>query len=368
MRSISSITRTELIALIVGVLAIATLVVVVLGLLPFGGPDGDQTSSPSGETTATPRDTRSDRGAAEPVTVAFIADQGMTEESRDVLRLIDREEADVVVHSGDFDYQHDPRAWDAMINETLGPEFPYVATIGDHDREAWSGYQRVIRNRVQRADGLNCTGKLGLRSTCTYENVSVVQTSDGICDYPEDINNFSGLCKGLEDADYEEYTAQQLANANTTWQICSWHRPHHTYQVGDKGTTVPLEMYDTCREGGAIVATGHNHAYGRTYAMRNFSERSIADRSPPYTVGEGTSFAVVSGLGGKSFYEPTNNTEAPWWADTYTNGSFGAFFCTLYPDGTGQCYFKNTDGTVVDGPFAVESANASHENSTAAAG
>ncbi len=44
--------------------------------------------------------------------VAFIADQGLGKNSVAVLNLIKKEQADLVVHMGDFDYEDSPEQWD----------------------------------------------------------------------------------------------------------------------------------------------------------------------------------------------------------------------------------------------------------------
>ncbi|MEN8161266.1 MAG: hypothetical protein ABFS41_14435, partial [Myxococcota bacterium] len=66
----------------------------------------------------------------EPVKIAFIGDQGLGPDPEAVLQLILDEGADAVVHSGDFDYENDPAAWDDQINGILGEEFPYFASVG----------------------------------------------------------------------------------------------------------------------------------------------------------------------------------------------------------------------------------------------
>ncbi len=43
----------------------------------------------------------------------------------------------MVLHQGDFDYKDDPDAWDQRINLVLGPDFPYFASIGNHDFAFW---------------------------------------------------------------------------------------------------------------------------------------------------------------------------------------------------------------------------------------
>ena len=56
--------------------------------------------------------------------VAFIGDQGLGPNSIAVLNLIKNENAQMVLHQGDFDYQDDPDAWDKMISNELGDDFP----------------------------------------------------------------------------------------------------------------------------------------------------------------------------------------------------------------------------------------------------
>lgn len=53
------------------------------------------------------------------------------------------------------------------------------------------------------------------------------------------------------------------------------------------------EVYDTCREYGAIIATGHEHSYSRTYAMKNFSSQQIASTTNDVVLKEGGNFFVL---------------------------------------------------------------------------
>ena len=78
-------------------------------------------------------------GLSEPLTVAFIGDQGSGEEARSVLQLIKAEGADLVLHQGDFDYRDDPEYWDGTITSILGADFPYFASVGNHDADRFFG-------------------------------------------------------------------------------------------------------------------------------------------------------------------------------------------------------------------------------------
>ena len=113
------------------------------------------------------------RESAQPVTVAFIGDQGMKSTSRAVLQLIKAESADLVLHQGDLDYRNKPTEWDAFITDILGADFPYLASVGNNDR-GWhrpDGYQDKLQARLDRIDELTCSGDLGVESVCTFRGL-----------------------------------------------------------------------------------------------------------------------------------------------------------------------------------------------------
>ncbi|MCZ6530490.1 MAG: metallophosphoesterase, partial [Chloroflexi bacterium] len=148
-------------------------------------------------------------------TVAFIGDQGSTSDALAVLALIKSEGADMVLHQGDLDYNHDPDAWDQRINDVLGPDFPYFASIGNHDRRAWIGYQRKLTDRLARIPEADCTGDLGVKSSCRYRGLFFI---------------LSGV--GTRGLGHESYIREELAQSNAIWRICSWHKNHQNMQIG----------------------------------------------------------------------------------------------------------------------------------------
>ena len=62
----------------------------------------------------------------------------------------------MVLHQGDFDYLDDPDLWDAQINNILGSDFPYFASIGNHDKLEWNGYQEKLQNRLDKIPNVQC--------------------------------------------------------------------------------------------------------------------------------------------------------------------------------------------------------------------
>jgi len=281
---------------------------------------------------------------AQPLTVAFIGDQGFTKNSRAVLRLIKQQGTDMVLHQGDFDYKRKPGKWNAMINEILGEDFPYFASIGNHDVKAWhgaNGYQAKLRARLARIEGAQCNGDLGLRSACTYRGLFFILS--GIGTLPK---------RSRDDPHHVGYIKDQLAKTDAAWRICSWHKNQRAMQLGGKGSAVGWQACEACREGGAIVATAHEHSYSRTHLMDNFETQSVASRPNTLVLERGKSFAFVSGLGGRGIRD--QERDGDWWAAKYTKdqgADYGALFCTFNvggDPGRAHCHFRAISGKVPD--------------------
>src|SRR6202521_2836626 len=94
--------------------------------------------------------------ATEPdLKIAFIGDVGHGANQQAVLRLIKSEGAQAVLHQGDFDYTNDPTAFWGSVDAVLGPNFPYFASIGNHDASNWPtttnpSYSKMLKDRMAR--------------------------------------------------------------------------------------------------------------------------------------------------------------------------------------------------------------------------
>ncbi len=276
--------------------------------------------------------------SVEATKVAFIGDQGLGSDSVSVLELIRDEEADVVLHQGDFDYRNDPDLWMQQIDSVLGTNFPYFASVGNHDLLAWDDYQSKLQLRLDTIEGAVCTGELGVNSACTYKGIFFV---------------LSGV--GTLGSNHIDYLRTELEGSDAYWKICSWHKNQHLMQVGGKGNEVGWEAYETCRTAGAIVATGHEHSYSRTYLMSSFESQTIASFSDKLTLSPGESFVFVSGIAGKGIRPQQDDLGSnPWWASVYTsdeNANPGALFCSFNANDNEReavCYFKDIEGNIVD--------------------
>ncbi|MDH3677655.1 MAG: metallophosphoesterase [Nitrosopumilus sp.] len=285
--------------------------------------------------------------ASENFKVAFIGDQGIGANSVSVLQLIKDEGTDMVLHQGDFDYSDDSDAWDQQINNVLGSNFPYFASIGNHDVAAWSDYQLALANRLDRLSDIECKGDIGVNSSCKYKGVFFI---------------LSGV--GTLGSNHSSFIEKELLADNSIWRICSWHKNMNAMQLGSKSDETGWEVYKNCRNGGAIIATGHEHSYSRTKTLSNFSTQTV---NPQWThpndvmIGTNSSFAFVSGIAGHSIRNQDRclPTTFPYgcngeWANIYTsdqNANYGALFCTFFVDGKpnkANCYFKDILGSIPD--------------------
>ncbi len=134
-------------------------------------------------------------------------------------------------------------------------------------------------------------------------------------------------------------------------------------QVGGKTDQAGWGVYEKCKEGGGIVATGHEHGYSRTKTLSEMEQTTVHpvwNDPNNVVVTEGATFAFVSGLGGQSIRDQERCTgpgpapDCDIWASIYTSdqgANYGALFCTFYVDGNpnkANCYFKDIDGNIPD--------------------
>jgi hypothetical protein len=297
--------------------------------------------------------------------VAFFADQGLGGNAESVLSLVLVEGADAVLHTGDFDYADDPAAWEAQIDATLGADFPYFASAGNHDVAAYrgaGGYQERLAARMQRL-AIPWDGDLGVQCSFEFGGIFFVLTA------PQDFGDGDGF--------HDLYIRDQLAADAHPWRVSGWHKNMTAMQVGQKSNATGWGVYEESRRGGAIVATGHEHSYERTHLLSEMSTQTVASTASPLALAsddpatpedEGRSFAFVSGLGGASIRN--QYLDGPWWASIYTlddaNAAYGALFGVFHYQGDPRLahfYFKNVNGEVID-DFLVESRLFAPEPST----
>jgi hypothetical protein len=174
---------------------------------------------------------------------------------------------------------------------------------------------------------------------------------------------------GPGNGNYDRFIRDALEKDDSIWSVCSWHKNQRDYQTGDKPDEAGWGVYEQARKGGAIIATGHEHAYSRTFTMSHIQSKQVASNDPaqltlakddPATTGvdEGRSFVFVSGLGGKD--ARVQRRGGAWWAKIHTANQGarpGALFGVFNKGGDprlAEFYFKDINGRIVD-TFQVRS-------------
>lgn len=332
---------------------------------------GDTSAAGSGGTTShgsaldtgdAPPDVASadDGGATETVPnlrVAFFGDHGLGAESEATLALVLSEGAALLVVLGDYDYVNDAAAWEEQLDAALPPEFPVLAVAGNHDVPAWDDYEAVLEDRLFAIQDAECAGEIGVQMACRFRGLDLLLSGVGTMDPASAV-------------DHEDFLLQGLAGSDAIWKICAWHKNQHDMQTGGKTDEVGWEAYRICQAGGAIIATGHEHAYGRTRSLTALGDREQghgAYGSPEQmNVTPGSTFVFVSGLGGQSIRDfESDHEQDTWWASVLTsnrhvvNGtevedftaSAGVLFIDFHVDGDprrARGWYKTIAGEVID--------------------
>jgi len=227
------------------------------------------------------------------------------------------------------------------------PALSKFLTTFNHDTLVWIGYQAKLADRLARIPEAHCTGDLGVKSSCRYQGLFFI---------------LAGV--GTMGSGHESYIRDELAQSDTIWRISSWHKNQRNMQIGGKGNATGWGVYEACREGGAMIATAHEHSYERTKTLIHMQSQSIDPEWPhpqQVRVAPGASFVFVSGLGGHSIRDQERclPSTPPYgcngeWASIYSSNQGaapGALFCSFNVaarPNQAHCYFKDIGGSVAD--------------------
>jgi hypothetical protein len=185
-----------------------------------------------------------------------------------------------------------------------------------------------------------CEGEVGVNEVCTYKGLTFV---------------LSGV--GTQGARSEDFITQSFQKYGGRWRVCAWHKNQRDMQLGGKSDEVGWSAYETCRMNGAIVQTGHEHSYSRSYTMKHFETKNVVSTSNDASVGFNESFVFVSGVAGIGVRVCQGGRENnPWWAAAFCDGLGpglldGGLICKYNYNGQADkayCYFKQKNGVVID--------------------
>ena len=282
----------------------------------------------------------------EEIRIAFIGDQGGSEflsNDIEVLKLIKNENVDLVIHQGDLGFEPaSPTEWDERISKYLGTDFLYVFSQGHHDQETtWNEYQEKMNERIEKNSNISCEGNLGVKSFCNYKDVYFTLMAPG---------------EYTSDSDFELYVENKFSESDSFWKICSMHNEFTAMEFEKKSGKTGMEVFEACKNAGAIIATGHLHFYSRTGNIVEFidSKKYVTDpewdKLNKLKTSYGSSFIFISGLGGSPISSEIYN-EWPINYSSTQNATYGGLFCTFNAGGQPNkafCYFKNIDERIID--------------------
>jgi len=266
----------------------------------------------------------------EEVRIAFFGDQGINDNSKEVLELVKEKDVDLIVLLGDFDYVDSPEKFKEMYEEVYGEDnYPLLSVVGNHDVFKWSEYKRWMSGID--VDNLNCEGEYGEAMVCNYGPVSIILSAIGTLP-----------------GDHVEFLENTLPRLNNSWNICAWHKNNQDYQIGGKETEVDMKIYSLCSENNALIVSAHEHSYSRTHGLSDIDNFIVGDDVSPYNIND-SSIIVVSGLGGKSARKMNTDTKDIW-SSTYSkeDGAVaGALICDFIQTEF-DCEFINIERDVID--------------------
>lgn len=295
--------------------------------------------------------------ATEPnLKVAFIGDTSAGSNYKAVLNLIKSENAEFIVHNGDFDYQNNATAFFTALDSVLGAGYPYYfVSKGNHDTGDWSNYAAEFNKRWAKTgavlDDPNLNDEMW---TLTYKGLQMVMVG-------QNGNNTA----------FANFINQKLTGDKHIWKVCNWHKNQNAMQMGTKSNEMGWAVYENCRNLGAVIATGHEHSYSRTFTLSDMTNQIVDKACHPEApasrdrkkvcIGPGRTIAFVSGLGGISVRNQDRCLPSSYpygckneWASVYASdqsAKYGALFITFNVDGDpkkARAYFKNISGDVID--------------------
>ena len=282
--------------------------------------------------------------------VAFIGDQGVYPPySSGVLEMLKSENVDIILHAGDIGYGAPVANWTEQLHAVFpGGSVAYIPVLGNHDVDTtstprWHGKEgyHVIYDQVSKL-GV-CEGETGVNFVCALKGMTIVAVSPG-----------------LRGCGHAQYVREMFEKYPSQWRVCLFHKNQNLMQIGHKADEVGWELYDACREAGAIVATGHEHSYSRSKTIDDFSNIQNGDyqnNGSTVHVGDGKTFGFVSGVAGRGIRNSNPALVAnQWWGSALSDTtsprlSFGGIICTINDD-KAECDFKqiSTDHSATPDP------------------
>ena len=246
-------------------------------------------------------------------TMCTISDIGVGQNARSALKMVNESirngECNFLVLNGDFGQAANIEAWYWIdfFHSEVSRAFPVAPIVGNHECQdngtyngancpAWGSYEWWFKERfdVLRTNNVSLNVDSRQRKfSLTIGNLTLVGVDAGIAE---------------NDGTYPQFLNASLANSTAFWEIGAWHfnRCEFTTQNDSGCSKVPISIYETARNHGALILNGHKHHYERTKTLSTLSGggKVHLNYTSPTEVHVGPEFTYISinAVGGMDFY------------------------------------------------------------------
>lgn len=314
--------------------------------------------------------------SVEEIKVALIGDTEAGVNFGAVLKMIEEENANVVMINGDLGYKSKPEQWKNRVISSINPDLlPVIGTLGNHDVEKNNArvYISIFNDFKTKTNRLKerCTGQTNLSQgsditavdeVCTFGNVSIIGNAIG------QVFSTSYLEQRLE--------SKLKSIPETHWKLVGYHFTLSKMTPTGKKDEATYKFFDLIRQYGAIGAQAHTHSAMATCPIASpFKLGSPIQCHVQFNHPEdrfvlpGTGIYVDSSLGGKEararkICRNPNDSGCEHMVDIISNEGYtrtdgvkktnfnrmGALFFIFNEGGDpskARAYFKSIDGQVI---------------------
>jgi hypothetical protein len=254
------------------------------------------------------------RTVAEPFTFTAFGDQGVSYHALTNDGLVAAQRPAFHLHAGDLCYADSsghgndsdlfqPRTWDQFLaqSEPVAASVPWMATMGNHDMEAFYSPDGYGGQRARWDFPDNGPAKATGAYSFLYGNVGVVALDSNDVSYEIPANR--GYTGGTQTAWLDQRLKHLRAQPDVDFVVVFHHHcaysttVNHASEGGVRSQWVPL--FD--KHHVDLVINGHNHVYERADTMRGGKGRPAPAGATVHPETDGTTY-ITAGAGGRSLY------------------------------------------------------------------
>jgi hypothetical protein len=283
-------------------------------------------------------------------TFALVGDTSLSVDTAMLFSITSKLKPDLLVLNGDFDYISNPKRWKEFLTSYIDPsEISILAVLGNHDEYSYKDYQYEILHLMKQTSFYDtCDGIVGAQGSCVLRNkIRFVFSSPGQYNSGHDASLF----------------INKTLYSNSFFPICIWHKNMKKLQMSSNTGESGYEVYDMCKDYGALSIASHSHSYGRTKPMTSFQFQTVDSNynsswKNNVPIKKGSSIHLINGLGGRENQPDSEESmDQAWWENHFISerAHSAVLFCTLYHEtNILQCRLLDSDGKTTLDDFTVQ--------------